>query len=290
MVGSVLIALALAVLVLDQLWAPWYPCLAVAAVGFGLLASWELRPLLPEPRPLAWWMHGGVVAILLANWATPALARLGSTVPPLSLVTFTATLMLLLGFLAEMGRFRGSDGATPRLAHGSLALLWLGVAPSFLVQLRWFGLDAHGATSDLGLWALAFGIFVPKVGDIAAYFIGSLLGRRPLAPVLSPKKTWEGALGGLLGSLVAGSAMVAAAHQFTGRMLLGWPMTVLASLLIGMVAQLSDLAESLIKRDRQVKDTSAYVPGLGGILDTIDSLLFSAPLVWLLLHALSPAR
>ncbi|MCS7160567.1 MAG: phosphatidate cytidylyltransferase, partial [Gemmatales bacterium] len=299
-VGSLLIVLAYAVLFFDRWWAPWYPCLALATLLFGLLASGELRDLLPEPRPPAVWLQGGVVTVLLVNWMVPIFTSwfelsqwacgLPLSLASLAAVAWTTVLLLLVGFLVEMARFRPADGATHRLAYGTLALLWLGVAPSFLVQLRWFGWTVgsdNQAAADLGLWALAFGIFVPKVGDIAAYFTGSFLGRHRLAPVLSPKKTWEGAIGGLLGSLTTGVAISWLSQRVAERLFLPWPQAVLASLVVGVVAQLSDLAESLVKRDRQVKDTSAYFPGLGGILDTIDSLLFSGPITWLMLSMLS---
>ncbi|MCS7167793.1 MAG: phosphatidate cytidylyltransferase [Gemmatales bacterium] len=296
-VGSLLIALALAVLVFDQKWAPWYPCLAVATLVFGFLASWEYRQLLPEPRPSASWLCTGVVAVLLANWIVPVSSywrgsdRITSGLPlmsgALTTVACTVVVVLLVGFLLEMARFQQPNGATSRLGYGALSLVWLGVAPSFLVQLRWFSEATNSgnpSAQDLGFWALAFGIFVPKVGDIAAYFVGSFLGRHPLAPVLSPKKTWEGALGGLLGSLAAGLAITYLSQAIAGLPLLTWSAMLFASLTVGVVAQVSDLAESLVKRDRQVKDTSAYVPGLGGVLDTIDSLLFSAPVSWVVLH------
>jgi len=288
-VGGLLLLVTVAVLILDRYWAPWYPCLALATVAFGLLSSLELRQLFPEPRPLAGWMHTSVVLVLLANWYTPMGQHFPVRISPAAFVLLVASLMLLVGFVLEMARFRGTDGATQRLGLGTLALVWLGIAPSFLVQLRWFGWDPATASltaTDRGLWALAFAIFVPKVGDMAAYFGGTLLGRHRLAPILSPKKTWEGAVAGLIGSLLSGMGIAELCRQQTQQTLLNWPAALLASAAIGVIAQCSDLAESLVKRQRQVKDTSAYVPGLGGILDVVDSLLLSAPLSWLALHLL----
>lgn len=290
-VGGIFLALILAVLILDHKLAPWYPCLALATALFALAASLELRQLFPEPRPMAWWMHGSIVAILLANWATPFHVHYGFPNPSLAAVALMAVVAMMVAFFAEMVHFRQPNGATHRLAYGALALLWLGLAPSFLLQLRWFGSQREPASSasDPGLWALAFAIFVPKVGDIAAYFVGSALGRHRLAPVLSPKKTWEGAAGGLFGSIAAGWLIASLCQRLTGQVLLSMPMAILVASIVGIVAQLSDLAESLLKRDRQVKDTSTYIPGLGGILDTLDSLLLSAPVTWLLLHICSPS-
>jgi phosphatidate cytidylyltransferase len=286
LIGSLLLLLAVAVLVFDRYWAPWYPFLAVTTIGFGWLASRELRQIFPEPRPPGWWMDGGVIAVLLANWIPQGLALPSGWGGSATVVLLVTALVLLVGFLAEMARFVGKEGAIQRLALGALALVWLGVAPGFLLRLRWLGDETAtgiASASDLGLWALAFGIFVPKVGDMAAYFGGSWLGRHQLAPVLSPKKTWEGALAGLVGSILIGLAIAEMCRYHTGQPLLSWPVALVSAAVVGIVAQYSDLAESLVKRERQVKDTSSYMPGLGGVLDVVDSLLLSAPVSWLAL-------
>lgn len=114
------------------------------------------------------------------------------------------------------------------------------------------------------------------VGDTAAFYTGSSLGRRPLAPRVSPKKSVEGSVGGLLASMV--TAWIAARA-------LGIPVAFLSSLLLGAViggaAQMGDLVESSIKRVFQVKDTGRLIPGHGGMLDRIDSLLFAIPVFYL---------
>jgi phosphatidate cytidylyltransferase len=109
-------------------------------------------------------------------------------------------------------------------------------------------------------------------GDIAALYVGRSLGRRPMVPIISPGKTWEGALGGLLGSLVAATL---------GAWLLSLPITVSQSLLFGLLiscaAQVGDLAESLFKRYIGVKDSGDLIPGHGGVLDRLDSFFLAAP-------------
>ena len=120
-------------------------------------------------------------------------------------------------------------------------------------------------------------MFVPKGNDIGAYFTGKfltgrVLGRTPMTPLLSPKKTWQGAIGGILAGCVVAVGIVS-----LGPVL---PTTLAAvgfGLTVGVAGMLGDLAESLLKRDRQTKDASASVPGFGGVLDVIDSLLFAAP-------------
>ncbi|MCX7017576.1 MAG: phosphatidate cytidylyltransferase [bacterium] len=117
--------------------------------------------------------------------------------------------------------------------------------------------------------------------DIAAYYTGRLLGKHKMSPRISPNKTWEGSLGSVLGCLAAGavfkSLMPAAAFS------LGWNETIIASALIAVFAQIGDLAESSLKRDAGVKDSGVTLMGHGGVLDRIDSLLFSFVAFYLML-------
>ena len=146
-----------------------------------------------------------------------------------------------------------------------LAATWLG-----LVQLQ---ADARGPA------VLLFLLFVVWSADIGAYFAGRAFGRRKLAPAVSPGKSWEGVCGGALLAVVVGLAM---AHwTLAGR---GMPLAVgaLAAVTIVGVSILGDLTESMLKRQRDVKDSGSLLPGHGGVLDRIDSLLSTAPLwaVW----------
>lgn len=113
------------------------------------------------------------------------------------------------------------------------------------------------------------------VNDTGAYFTGRALGRHRMAPYISPKKSWEGALGGLIAATLSGAALVP---------LLGLPIMVVMGGLLGAVGsitgQAGDLAESLIKRQVDIKDSGNIIPGHGGILDRIDSLLFTAPVLY----------
>ncbi len=132
--------------------------------------------------------------------------------------------------------------------------------------------------SSQGAELILYLLLVTKMGDAGAYTVGNLLGRHPLVPRISPRKTIEGFVGAIL---VSGATAVVA------QPLLGRPMPPIPSVCLGMFlglfGQIGDLAESLIKRDCQIKDTSRLLPGLGGILDVIDSLLFTAPLFYAVL-------
>jgi phosphatidate cytidylyltransferase len=133
------------------------------------------------------------------------------------------------------------------------------------------------ADPQKGAVALALAIFVPKCCDIGAYFAGRFLGRHPMTPVLSPKKTWEGAVGGLLAAVGAAVAI----DRFDPVVAGGWPGEIGFGLTVGVAGMLGDLAESLVKRDCRSKDASQSVPGFGGLLDVIDSVIFAAPVAWL---------
>lgn len=115
-------------------------------------------------------------------------------------------------------------------------------------------------------------LLVVMLADTCAYFVGSAIGRTPLYPAVSPKKSCEGAIGGLVGSLLGG---VIAQLSFFPQ--LGWGHACFAALLLSIMGQLGDLFESLLKRSFQVKDSSQLIPGHGGLLDRLDSLLFAFP-------------
>jgi phosphatidate cytidylyltransferase len=151
------------------------------------------------------------------------------------------------------------------------AALWLGWLISHFVLIR-------EMSSPFGLgtgtrW-LVVTFLATWVTDSAAYFVGKAVGRHPFAPYLSPKKTWEGTVGGWIGGVV-GTALVA--HWLVE---LPWMHGLILGALVGIAATLGDLAKSMVKRQMKVKDFSALIPGHGGMFDRIDSLLFVAPVVY----------
>jgi phosphatidate cytidylyltransferase len=220
----------------------------------------------------------GVAAVVVVNWL-PTAARAGwinaSAFPAdgLACVTDAFAAVVLVTFLAEMAAFREPGGAVERMALAAWVVAYLGVLPSFLVQLQ---LGPTNADPISGTVALALAIFVPKGCDIGAYFTGRFLGRHRMTPVLSPKKTWEGAAGGL-----ATAVGVAFTLDRLGPVIPGGAVgTVAFGLTVGLAGMLGDLAESLIKRDCERKDASQVVPGFGGILDVVDAVIFAAPVVY----------
>jgi phosphatidate cytidylyltransferase len=182
---------------------------------------------------------------------------------------------VLMIFVAEMRRFKEPGGALANIAVGVFGLIYIGLMCTFVVQIRIFW----------GVGALAAWILSVKMGDIGAYTIGRLFGMNKMSPTISPGKTVEGALGALLfamlGAWIGFHAIVQWAPPYAESLPgspNGW---IVFGLLMGSVGMLGDLAESLLKRDVGVKDSSAWMPGFGGVLDILDSLLLTAPIAWL---------
>ena len=160
-----------------------------------------------------------------------------------------------------------------------MAALYMGLGTGFMVKL--FMLDNTSLPNSGARLILALFLIV-WLGDTGAYFLGSAIGRHKLAPRVSPKKSWEGALGNFLGNL-AGAFIIRAwvCTQWT-------PVDAIAiALLLGLVGQLGDLAESTWKRSAGVKDSNMGglgIPGHGGVLDRLDSLVFAAPMLYAYVH------
>jgi phosphatidate cytidylyltransferase len=133
-----------------------------------------------------------------------------------------------------------------------------------------------------GRWWITYLLVVTKITDIGAYFGGNLWGRRKLAPNISPKKTIEGAVVGL-GCAVLASFIFHLCSEYTRYFRLGVYEWVFLGLILGAVGQFGDLSESLLKRDANKKDSNA-LPGLGGVLDSLDSILFTAPIIYIYLQ------
>jgi len=221
------------------------------------IALWELSHVLGTKQiaiPMVPVAAGGALAFALAYWQGPraALAALA--------VTFVAVLAWRLS--------GGASGYLRDITAGTFVLLYLPGMAAFVALMV--------AQHDGAHRALVF-LIVTVCSDTGGYFAGILFGRHPMAPAISPKKTWEG---------LAGSAVLCLAAGALGMTLL-LPGTVWQGLALGAAvvaaATLGDLAESMIKRDLDTKDMSSILPGHGGILDRIDAMLIVAPVAWLLM-------
>lgn len=265
-----------------------------------LLAVREILHLvsLKEFRPVPWPVYLGTITIALApclpilvgwiHWAerSPSEILAGADTDTagwrdysiqLGLSIAALSFSMILVFLVEMSRYRQPGTATVNVALSLLCLVYIGVLWGFIPLLRRF----HD--NGWGMMALFSAILIVKASDTGAYFTGRLLGRHKMSPILSPKKTIEGAIGGLVVACLACGAF----FHFAGPVLVGPsykmppPLNWLAyTLIVAAAGILGDLAESLLKRDMGSKDAGNQLPGLGGVLDVIDSVLFAAPVAY----------
>jgi phosphatidate cytidylyltransferase len=272
--GAILVVAGLALLVADQYLAPCYPFFFLIVMVALEASCLELIGLLGPARRLpAWFCCAAVALLLVANWPAFLLAPFaGIHTDPWHWVLGALTAVVLTAFVLEMATFREPGESVTRVAVTVWIAAYLGLLPCFLVQLRW----PPGGDPSSGTLALALALFVPKGGDIGAYMAGRFLGRHKMTPVLSPKKTWEGFTGGLLTAV----ALAFGLYQFD-PVLRAAPLRALGfGVTVWVASVLGDLAESLIKRDCRKKDASQVVPGFGGVLDVVDSIVFAAPLAY----------
>lgn len=165
------------------------------------------------------------------------------------------------------------------IATTMFIIFYAGGLAGFMTKLR---MEVGGAT---GVAVLLFSMFLVKITDTGAYFIGKSFGRHKFVPWLSPKKTWEGFFGGMGTCIVCALALGHWLHtadliQFDQRVM-PYPLALgLLGLMLGLVSVAGDLCASLLKRDAAVKDSGQALPGLGGIVDVVDSPLLAAPVAW----------
>jgi len=185
--------------------------------------------------------------------------------------------------LALLGRRVFAHPAAPSFSmvgHTMLGVLYVSWLLGFLLKIYFFAAP-DDAGFDAG-YCLLFFILTTKCSDIGAYSLGSLIGRHKMIPSVSPAKTWEGFVGAILLSTAAAMVM---AHYWGAARLGGMTLGHAAALgpVLAVGAVIGDLVESVFKRDSGVKDSGSFFPGIGGILDLLDSLLFNAPLMFLYL-------
>jgi phosphatidate cytidylyltransferase len=233
--------------------------LVAAAVGFAL---WELSRALGTrgiALPLIPIAAGGAAMLALAYWSGEQA----------TLAAFALTVVVLLAW-----RLRG--GATGYVRDLTAAVFALAYLPFLAVFVPLMLARPDGSRRTLIFVALAV------CSDVGGYFAGILLGKHPMAPGISPKKTWEGLAGSVLLGVTAGAILlVTLLHGHV------WQGVILGAAAVG-AATLGDLAESMIKRDLEIKDMGSVLPGHGGVMERIDSLLIVAPVAWLLLTVFIP--
>jgi phosphatidate cytidylyltransferase len=203
---------------------------------------------------------GGTAMVTLAYWEGDRDA----------LAALAATFVVLLAWRLP----GGAAGFVRDVTASVFTLIYLPLMATFVALML--------ARPDGDRRALLF-IILTVCSDVGGYFAGILIGRHPMAPVISPKKTWEGLSGSVVFCLAGGA--IGLPMLLHGQL---WQGLVLGAAAVG-AATLGDLVESMIKRDLEIKDMGTVLPGHGGVLDRIDSLLIMAPVVWLLLAVFIPS-
>ena len=257
----------------------WFPLWVYALVitSFVAIALYEFFTMVRHRgilvhRPLS--MTLGVIFIGLVAWRslvepglmpTPIMGPGATAISWMWDIFWPATIVII--FIRQFMR-ENTFEALGGLATTLFGLAYIAALFSYFFYIR--AIDAHQ-----GAWLVLFLILVTKLGDVGAYAVGNAIGRHTLISRISPRKTTEGFIGAAVFSAVA--ALLA--RSMLGRPIEP-PMALLLGGFLGVSGQLGDLAESLLKRDCQVKDSGTLLPGLGGMLDVLDSLLFTAPLFY----------
>ncbi len=182
----------------------------------------------------------------------------------------TAAALVLACALLVHVRNKDLKGACGAAGAALMAFVYAGVILGFIMAIR----------TEFSAWVVLAVILTAKSCDTGAYFTGTLIGKHKMIPWISPGKTWEGLVGGLLTSGAAGMLCVWMVDRWgtpTSLLGLGMPMGFVGGVVLGAAAQLGDLSASILKRDAGVKDSGRLIPGMGGILDVIDSLVLAGP-------------
>lgn len=207
--------------------------------------------------------------LILIGVAFPIFAYLWGETKLLPLIVLSSTVIAL--FVVLTGNVK--QGLL-RVSSFVLGILYIPLGLSFVVLMRqlpsWSGQDYKIG----GLWVI-FVLLSIWSCDTFAYFVGIAIGKHPLSFQISPKKTWEGAIAGFLGAILAAPFCYFVFFKEVSLVHL-----LIISVIIGIFGQIGDLLESLLKRDADVKDASKLIPGHGGVLDRFDSLLFVSPLIY----------
>ena len=219
----------------------------------------------------------GTVAALAALLGVAGTA--GGTLAPTHVgvagVISTALAIMLVAALLRMARDHDPKGALMLAGGALLAGIYGGVLPGFWMLIR----------LEHSPWLLVGAILTTKACDIGAYFTGMSIGRHKMIPWLSPKKTWEGLAGGVVFASAVGAVLAHfSVHLASGADHYPWWVGAVLGALVAVVGQAGDLAESAFKRDAGVKDSGSILPGMGGVLDVLDSPLLAGPVVYWLLR------
>lgn len=286
--AGIIVSFVMAVIALDY-WlgraeSVGYPGIALIPVILVMtgMAAFELATMIASRNPStpkSMVVLGAVVTMACA--CAPALWReypANCAVGKLGWNTIGMTLAAAIAILFEMSRYKEAEKVIANLAYSVFMIFYVGFLMGFLSGLRFY------QSNEVGMTALLSMLFVVKFADAGALFVGKLIGRHKLAPKMSPGKSIEGAVGAIVtGCLVSWLFFTYAAPWISnGQIRPGLLPMLIYGLVIALTGLIGDLFESIIKRDFDAKDSSKWLPGLGGMLDIFDSILAAAPAAYVL--------
>ena len=238
-----------------------------------------------EKRGLACFKWCGVIGGLLLMVGTflNVTGHLGTRGSPARVNDFETGFLILfvLGLCMRQLFSKTNAAGLVAIATTLFGLMYVPWLLNFIQKINFFPF-ASGSPADAGKFFLLYFILITKFSDMGAYAVGSLIGKHKMIPRISPAKTWEGFFGAILVSTGASLAFV---HFFGAKMVgMNYLHAIVLGVVLSVTAVIGDLIESLFKREAGVKDSGALFPGIGGILDLLDSLLFNAPIMYLYLR------
>lgn len=222
-----------------------------------------------------WGIFGGL--LLMVGTFLNLTGVLGHSGSPARVNDFETTFLILfvLGLCLRQFFSRSNTAGILAISTTLFGLMYVPWLLNFIQKINFFpGVDGH--------YYLLYFVVITKFSDTGAYLVGSLIGRHKMIPRISPGKTWEGFAGALGVSVLASLLFV----YYLGDRMKGMNTThaVVLGLLLGLAAVIGDLIESIFKREAGIKDSGKFFPGIGGILDLLDSLLFNAPIMYVYLR------
>ena len=235
-------------------------------LGIALIAFWEFSEMVKRKETYTNFIMGAltIVSIILNVY--------------FNFVEFYVLLLFASIIILIVELFRNRASAIINVGVTFLGVLYLGLFSSSILLIREIFSQSKLLYAEGGYLIISIMVAI-WICDSAAFFIGSAFGKHKLFPRVSPNKSWEGAIAGFLFAVIS---MISAKALFLDVLTL--TDAIIIGIVVGSIGQMGDLVESLVKRDTGVKDSSAIIPGHGGIFDRFDSLLFTAPVIYIYLN------